>query len=194
MRKPTFPLNKGCGIVPFLSKGLVESLSMSVCFLIYLFWLICVSFVSKRPTFSICQKALQNVHRHTAPAVRTTVAVFFHIGCHGEGIPHPNNLTSSWQLYHSSLAGLSSRGVMAGRPSPVALWDAVRLATVCRRTRTSRQSLSRLLHSLQAAEELREVRCWHGGWVLFRVPRERLSTFKSHRTSQHSASGSTPDG
>ncbi|TNN59277.1 hypothetical protein EYF80_030464 [Liparis tanakae] len=88
-----------------------------------------------------------------------------------DGIPQPNNLTSysysssssssstsstSWQLSHSSLAGLSSRGVMAGRPSPVALWDAVRLATVCRRTRTSRQSLSRLLHSLQAAEELRE--------------------------------------
>lgn len=78
--------------------------------------------------------------------------------------PSPlNNLTSSWQLYHSSLAGLSSRGAMAGRPIPVALWDAVRLATVCRRTRTSRQSLSRLLHSLQAAEELREVRCWHDG-------------------------------
>lgn len=123
-----------------------------------------------------------------------TEAVFFHFGCHGEGIPHLNNLTSSWQLYHSSLAGLSSRGVIAGRPSPVALWDAVRLATVCRRTRTSRQSLSRLLHSLQAAEELREVRCWHGGWVLFKVPKERLSTFKSHRTSQHSASGFTPDG
>lgn len=152
-------------------------------------------FISKRPTFcSVRQSVLQNVHRHTAPSARATVAVFFHSGCYGEGIPHPNNLTSSWQLYHSSLAGLSSRGAMAGRPSPVALWDAVRLATVCRRTRTSRQSLSRLLHSLQAAEELREVRCWHGGWVLFSVPRERLSTFKSHRTSQHSASGSTPDG
>lgn len=64
MRKPTFPLNKGCGIVPFLSKGLVKSFSMSVCLLIYLFWLISMSFISKRPTFSICQKALQNVHRH----------------------------------------------------------------------------------------------------------------------------------
>lgn len=104
------------------------------------------------------------------------------------------DLISAQLLHHSSLAGLSSRGVKVGRPSPVALWDAVRLATVCRRTRTSRQSLSRLLHSLQAAEELREVRCWHGGWVLFRVPLERLSTFESHRTSQHSAFGSTPDG
>lgn len=195
MRKPTFPLNKGCGIVPFLSKGLVESFSMSVRLLIYLFWLICVSFVSKCPTFSICQKALQNVHRHTLqPFTQLWLYFSTSVAMARESPPPPNNLTSSWQLYHSSLAGLSSRGVMAGRPIPVALWDAVRLATVCRRTRTSRQSLSRLLHSLQAAEELREVRCWHGGWVLFRVPLERLSTFKSHHTSQHSASGSTPDG
>ncbi|MEQ2241674.1 hypothetical protein ILYODFUR_027762 [Ilyodon furcidens] len=94
----------------------------------------------------------------------SNVAVFFQAGCHGEGIPPTfSNLTSAQLLYHSSLVGLSSRGVKVGRPSPVALWDAVRLATVCRRTRTSRQSLSRLLHSLQAAEELREVRCWHGG-------------------------------
>lgn len=51
MRKPTFPLNKGCGIVPFLPQGLLESLSVSVCLLIHLFWLICVSFVSKRPAY-----------------------------------------------------------------------------------------------------------------------------------------------
>lgn len=200
MRKLTFPLNKGCGIVPF--SYLRDCLNPLVCLFVYLFicfdWFLCLS-SQKHPIFPVCQKALQNVFRRTAPANRITVAVFFHTGCHGEGIPHLNNLTtsssfSSWQLYHSSLAGLSSRGVMVGRPSPVALWDAVRLATVCRRTRTSKQSLSRLLHSLQAAEELREVRCWHGGWVLFRVPLERLSTFKSHRTSQHSASGSAPDG
>lgn len=163
-------------------------------------------FVSKRPTFSISRKALQNVHRHTLQPFTqlwlyfsTSVAMARESPIPSHPPPSPptrplNNLTSSWQLYHSSLAGLSSRGVMAGRPIPVALWDAVRLATVCRRTRTSKQSLSRLLHSLQAAEELREVRCWHGGWVLFRAPLERLSTFKSHRTSQHSASGFTPDG
>lgn len=195
MRKPTFPLNKGCGIVPFLSKGLVKSFSMSVCLLIYLFWLISVFRLKASPTFSICQKALQNVHGHTLqPFTQLWLYFSTSVAVVRESPTPLSNLTFSWQLYHSSLAGLSSRGVMAGRPIPVALWDAVRLATVCRRTRTSRQSLSRLLHSLQAAEELREVRCWHDGWVLFRVPLERLSTFRSHRTSQHTASGSTPDG
>lgn len=132
-----------------------------------------MSFVSKRPTFSISRE------RRCRMSTGTRCSRSHNCGCifphplpwRGNPPSHPttfhprplNNLTSSWQLYHSSLAGLSSRGVMAGRPIPVALWDALRLATVCRRTRTSKQSLSRLLHSLQAAEELREVRCWHGG-------------------------------
>lgn len=165
MRKPTFPLNKGCGIVPFLSKGLFESLSMSVCLLVCLFVLIdlCVFRLKASHIFHLPESVAECPQAHSSSRSHNCGCIFPQIGCHGEGIPHPNNLTSSWQLYHSSLAGLSSRGVMAGRPSPVALWDAVRLATVCRRTRTSRQSLSRLLHSLQAAEELREVRCWHGG-------------------------------
>lgn len=91
---------------------------------------------------------------------------------------------------HSSLAlEFSSRGEIVGRFSPVALWDALRVATVWRRTRTSRQSLSLLLHSLEAAEELSEVLCWHDGWLLFSVPTELLSEWMIHRTSQHSVSG-----
>jgi len=145
---------------------------LDVCLFTYLFVLIdlCVFRLKASHISHLC--VAEYPQAHSSRRSLKTVAVLFHTGCHGEGIPQPNNLTSyyssssssstSWQLSHSSLAGLSSRGVMAGRPSPVALWDAVRLATVCRRTRTSRQSLSRLLHSLQAAEELREVRCWHG--------------------------------
>lgn len=90
---------------------------------------------------------------------------------------------------YSSLAlEFSSRGEIVGRFSPVALWDALRVATVWRRTRTSRQSLSLLLHSLEAAEELSEVLCWHDGWLLFSVPTELLSEWMIHRTSQHSVS------
>lgn len=168
---------------------------MSVC-LVFLFVLIdsCVFNIKASHIFHFPESVAGCPQEYSSSRSHSCGCIFPHWLPWWGNSPHPNNLTSSWQLYHSSLAGLSSRGVMVGRPSPVALWDAVRLATVCRRTRTSKQSLSRLLHSLQAAEELREVRCWHGGWVLFRVPRERLSTFKYHRTSQHSASGSTPDG
>lgn len=196
MRKPTFPLNKGCGIVPFRSQGLVESFSMSLYLFICFDWFVCLSSLHQNvPHFSFA-RMLCGMSTGTSCSHSHNCGCFFPPRLSWWGNPpFPlHNLTSSWQLYHSSLAGLSSRDVMAGRPIPVALWDAVRLATVCRRTRTSRQSLSRLLHSLQAAEELREVRCWHGGWVLFKVALERLSTFKSHRTSQHSASGSTPEG
>lgn len=129
MGKPTFPLNKGCGIVPFLSKGLVEPLSMSVCLFIYLFVLIDL-FPPSQSVPHIPSMCCRMSAGTQLPLSEKTVAVSFHIGCHGEGIPHPNDLTSSWQLHHSSLAGLSSRGAMAGRTSPVALWDAVRLATV----------------------------------------------------------------
>lgn len=93
--------------------------------------------------------------------------------------------TASERLFcHSSLEELEVR------LNPVGLWDAVRVATVWRRTRTSRQSLSLLLHSLEAADEVRDVPCWHDGWVLLRVPLELLSALLSHRTSQHSVSAS----
>lgn len=91
---------------------------------------------------------------------------------------------TEWLFRHSSLEELEVR------LNPVGLWDAVRVATVWRRTRTSRQSLSLLLHSLEAADEVRDVPCWHDGWVLLRVPLELLSALLSHRTSQHSVSAS----
>lgn len=84
---------------------------------------------------------------------------------------------------HSSLVEFSSREDMVLR-----LWEAVIVATVWSRTSTSRQSLSLLLHSLEFADELRDVPCWHEGWVLLKVPLELLSDLLSHRTSQHSAS------
>lgn len=87
--------------------------------------------------------------------------------------------------HHSSLVEFSSREDMVLR-----LWEAVIVATVWSRTRTSRQSLSLLLHSLEFADELRDVPCWHDGWVLLKVPLELLSDLLSHRTSQHSASTS----
>lgn len=86
---------------------------------------------------------------------------------------------------HSSLVEFSSREDMV-----LMLWEAVIVAIVWSRTRTSRQSLSLLLHSLEFADELRDVPCWHDGWVLLKVPWELLSDLLSHRTSQHSASAS----
>lgn len=92
---------------------------------------------------------------------------------------------SEWPPHPSSLVEFSSREEMVVR-----LWEAVIVATVWSRTRTSRQSLSLLLHSLEAADEVRDVPCWQDGWVLLRVPLELLSGLLSHRTSQHAASAS----
>lgn len=86
---------------------------------------------------------------------------------------------------HSSLGALSSSGKMAVRQ--VKFWLAVMVATVWRRTRTSKQSFSRPCPSRGAPEEVTDV-CWQEGWVLFKVLRERLLDFWSHRTSQHSGS------
>lgn len=94
-------------------------------------------------------------------------------------------LSSSALSNYSSLGALSSSGKMAVRQ--VEFWLAVMVATVWRRTRTSKQSFSRPCPSRGVPEEDTDV-CWQEGWVLFKVPRERLLDFWSHRTSQHSGS------
>lgn len=95
MRKLTFPLNKGCGIVPFsLPKGPVESLRMSVCLVIYLFLIdFCVFHLKASHISPICRRALQNVHRHTAPAVFAQLWLYFSTPvAMARESPHPNNL------------------------------------------------------------------------------------------------------
>lgn len=163
----SFPLSKAVAASPFHHRDWLTPL---VCLFVYLFIYLIVFSV-----FHLKTVPLSFATRRCRISTSTRCSCSHNCGCippwrlpRGGNPPPspcllPGSLTSSRQLHHSSLAGRSSRDVMAGRPIPVALWDAVRLATVCRRTRTSRQSLSRLLHSLQAAEELREVRCWHGG-------------------------------
>ncbi len=85
-----------------------------------------------------------------------------------------SRLPSPASSNHSSLGALSSSGKMAVRQ--VEFWLAVMVATVWRRTRTSKQSFSRPCPSRGAPEKVTDV-CWQEGWVLFKVPRERLLDF-----------------
>lgn len=158
---------KGCGVVPCswhwikLVQCSLTFASSSVC--------LSVCFVDCMPTVIL----LRTWSPRTCCSLSELHWVLTLAGCN-DSLP-----------CHSSLVEFSSREDMVLR-----LWEAVIVATVWSRTRTSRHSLSLLLHSLEFADELKDVPCWHDGWVLLKVPLDLLSDLLSHRTSQHSASTS----
>lgn len=78
MGKPAFPLNKGCGIVPFLPKGLLESLSVSVCFLIYLLIELCVFRLQASHIFHLPESVAECPQAHSSSPSHNCGCIFPH--------------------------------------------------------------------------------------------------------------------